>query len=137
MQLSINALEPLEYHLDLGSRLAQLSDAGILILASGNVVHNLGRIQQNMPDEGDAWAHRFDEHVAVLMQEAPGDLLKATSHPDYALAVPTPEHFVPLLYTAGISAASGNSAAMLIQGYCFGSLSMTCFGIGTPRAKVE
>ena len=130
VQLSINALKPLDYHLDLGNRLAPLSDAGILIIASGNVVHNLRRIQWNMPDEGEAWAQRFDQHVAALMQDAPGDLLKATGHPDYTMAVPTPDHFIPLLYTAGLSVASSNSAAALIRGYSLGSLSMTCYGIG-------
>lgn len=131
VQLSINALKPLGYHVDLGARLATLRDRGIMILSSGNVVHNLGRIERNDPDGGTDWAHRFDDAVARQMAEAPGDILRVAGHGDYAAAVPTPDHFIPLLYTAGIAAAQGGPADALIRGYSMGSLSMTCYGVGT------
>lgn len=127
VQLSTNALKPMDYHLDLGARLATLRDAGLLILSSGNVVHNLRRIQGNKPDAGEPWAERFDDHVAELMSEAPGDVLKATEHPDYAQAVPTPDHFIPLLYTAGLAAVSNQRVDPLIRGYSMGALSMTSY----------
>ncbi|WP_255326439.1 4,5-DOPA dioxygenase extradiol [Sphingobium sp. EM0848] len=130
VQLSIDAPKPMEYHIDLGARLAPLRDAGILILSSGNVVHNLRRIQWNKPEAGEPWAERFDDHVAGLMAEAPGDLLKAMTHPDYAQAVPTPDHFIPLLYIAGLGAVSNEKVAPLIRGHALGSLSMTCYGFG-------
>jgi 4,5-DOPA dioxygenase extradiol len=63
VQLSLNALRPLEYHLDLARRLAPLRERGVLVLASGNVVHNLGRLQWNQPDLAYAWAERFDDAV--------------------------------------------------------------------------
>src|SRR5919112_3587448 len=56
VQLSINALEPLEYHLDLGRRLAPLRERGVLVLASGNLVHNLRSISWDTPTEGFDWA---------------------------------------------------------------------------------
>lgn len=130
VQLSINALKPLDFHLELGARLQPLRDAGVLIVSSGNVVHNLRRIRWEMPDTGEAWAHRFDDDVATLMGDAPGDLPKTASHPDYALAAPTPDHFIPLLYTAGLAAQAKERAAPLIRGYTLGSLSMTCYGVG-------
>ena len=129
VQLSINALKPLDYHLELGAKLSALRERGVMIVASGNVVHNLRRIEWNRPDAGADWARRFDDRVARQMAEAPGDVLKATEHPDYALAVPTPDHFIPLLYTAGLAAADGGAKALL-RGYAMGSLSMTCYGVG-------
>ncbi|MDE2604011.1 MAG: 4,5-DOPA dioxygenase extradiol [Bradyrhizobium sp.] len=137
VQLSINALKPLEYHLDLGARLSALRDAGVLIVSSGNVVHNLHRIRWNTPDAGEDWAQRFDEDVTTLIGDAPGDILKAADHPDYDMAVPTPDHFIPLLYTAGLSATSNERAAPIIRGYSLGSLSMTCFGLGMDTLPCE
>lgn len=129
VQLSINALKPLEYHLDLAARLAPLRDAGIMIISSGNVVHNLSRIDWTSPDGGADWAHRFDDAVAELMTNDPGNILRSINHPDFPMAVPTPDHFIPLLYTAALAASDGGATAFL-RGYAMGSLSMTCFGLG-------
>lgn len=130
VQLSINALKPLDYHLELGSRLAALRDRGIMIVGSGNVVHNLGRVQWDRPDAAFPWNERFDDAVVEQLARDPGGLLKLTEHPDYPLAVPTPDHFIPLLYVAGIAAHEGH-ADPLVRGYALGSLSMTCYGVGT------
>jgi len=129
VQLSINALKPLDYHVELGRRLAPLRERGIMILSSGNVVHNLRRIDWSKPDDGEAWARRFDDAVAEQMTSNPAAILKTVEHPDYALAVPTPDHFIPLLYTAALAAEDGGAAAFL-RGYAMGSLSMTCYGVG-------
>ncbi len=130
VQLSINALKPLDYHLALGARLAPLRDREVMILASGNVVHNLGRIDWRDTQRGADWAHRFDDAVAERMVAAPGDILALCGHPDYGLAVPTPDHFIPLLYTAALAATEGKAAAPFLKGYALGSLSMTCYGLG-------
>jgi 4,5-DOPA dioxygenase extradiol len=129
VQLSINALKPLEYHVDLGARLAALRDQGVMVIASGNVVHNLRKVQWGQPDAGFDWAKRFDEAVLRQMTDNPGDILRVAEHADYDLAVPTPDHFIPLLYLAGLAAADGG-VRPLIQGYALGSLSMTCYGVG-------
>ena len=130
VQLSINALKPLDFHVDLGRRLAPLRERGVMILASGNVVHNLRRIEWNKPDAGFDWAQRFDDAVVEQLADDPGEILRVTGHPDYELAVPTPDHFVPLLYIAGLAAASGETMEPLVRGYAMGSLSMTCYGVG-------
>ncbi|HEX2803523.1 MAG TPA: 4,5-DOPA dioxygenase extradiol [Sphingomicrobium sp.] len=130
VQLSINALKPLDYHVELGAKLAPLRDKGVLILASGNVVHNLRRVQWNDPDGAFDWNERFDEATMQQMAEAPGDVLKLAEHADYAMAAPTPDHFVPLLYTAGLAMAGEGKADALVRGYAMGSLSMTCYGVG-------
>jgi 4,5-DOPA dioxygenase extradiol len=129
VQLSINALKPLEYHVELGAKLAALRDHGVMIIASGNVVHHLGRIQWRKPDSAFDWAQRFDDAVIRQMADSPADILAVTDHTDYGLAVPTPDHFIPLLYLAGLAAEEGK-ADPLIQGYAFGSISMTCYGLG-------
>jgi 4,5-DOPA dioxygenase extradiol len=127
VQLAINGLEPLEYHFDLGRRLALLRDAGVLVVASGNVVHNLGLMDGSRSDEGFDWARRFDEAARVLIVEAPDDVLSLAEHRDYSLAVPTPDHFVPLVYFAAAAAQSGAQPSVVIDGYTYGSLSMTCY----------
>jgi 4,5-DOPA dioxygenase extradiol len=130
VQLSINALKPLDYHLDLAARLAPLRERGVLILASGNVVHNLRLIRWDRPDAAFDWAERFDESAAAQLAEAPGEILGLAEHPDYALAVPTPDHFVPLLYLAGLAAAEEGEADAFVRGYALGSISMSCYGAG-------
>ncbi len=137
VQLSINALKPLDYHLELGTRLAALSRQGILVLGSGNVVHNLGLVAWDRPAAAFDWAERFDEATARQMSDDPHDILRLTEHPDYALAAPTPDHFIPLLYVAGMAAALGAKPQPLVRGYALGSLSMTCYGVGADLACRE
>jgi 4,5-DOPA dioxygenase extradiol len=131
VQLSLNALKPMEYHVELGRRLAPLRERGILILGSGNVVHNLSRLDWKNRESGEGWAYRFDDAAVSLMVEKPADIAELQQHPDYPMAVPTPDHFLPLLYIAGISDASGSGASPLVRGCTLGSISMTCFGVGT------
>ena len=132
VQLSINANQPMDYHLDLGARLAPLRDAGIMIVSSGNVVHNLREIDWKNPESGEPWAHRFDDAVQAKMMDDPMGMLALQEHPDYARAVPTPDHYIPLLYTAGLAGAvtRDSGAETLIKGYSMGSLSMTSYGVG-------
>ncbi len=128
VQVSINVLKPLDYHLELAARLAPLRDNGVMILGSGNVVHNLRRVQWDKPDAAFDWAERFDDAAVEQLASAPHDALKLAQHKDYGLAVPTPDHFIPLLYLAG--AAAGDEIKPLVRGYAMGSISMTCYGAG-------
>ena len=130
VQLSIKALEPLEYHLDLGARLAPLRERGVLIVGSGNVVHNLRQVAWGQPATGFDWAHRFDDDARRLVHDAPGDLLSLVEHGDYRLAVPTPDHFIPLLYIGALAAAAGEAPQTLVDGYTYGSISMTSYTVG-------
>jgi 4,5-DOPA dioxygenase extradiol len=127
LQLSINAALPFDYHFNLGVQLHALRQEGVLILGSGNVVHNLQLIDWNSPGQGADWAQRFDNDVRELMTSDAGELARANTHADFALAVPTPDHFLPLAYIAGLSAAANTPTRTLVDGYEMGSLSMTAY----------
>ena len=130
VQLSVNAFEGFDEHFDLGARLAPLRQEGILILGSGNVVHNLGRIDFGAGEAGYDWAVRFDEACTSAMVGDPGRCAALAGHPDYRSAVPTPEHFLPLAPIAGLAAAAGTTARVMTEGFVAGALSMTSFRVG-------
>ena len=127
IELSINGTKDFAYHVDIGERLAPLRERGILIVASGNVVHNLGRIDWADRDAGYDWAVRFDEAAREIMTTRPADVLALQQHPDFAHAVPTPDHFIPLLYLAGLAKHCGRLPRVLVEGYALGSVSMTSY----------
>ena len=136
VQLSINALKSADYHLQLGAALAPLREDGVLVVGSGNVVHNLGGVSRALPDAGFDWAQRFDEEAKEMMLTDPTEVGRLDAHRDYDLAVPTPDHFLPLLYVAGVAGATSTQAEVLVDGYAYGSLSMTSYTVGmtTPPA---
>src|SRR5690554_3357552 len=76
LQLSINALRPLDYHLNLAASLDALRDRGVMIIASGNVVHNLQQLQWKQQDLAYDWAERFDDAVVEQLAHAPADILR-------------------------------------------------------------
>jgi len=135
VQLSIDARQPLEYHLGLGAMLAPLRRRGVLILGSGNVVHNLRRIDWSRPDGAFDWARRFDEAARERMTTSPGRVPDLRDHPDYRAAVPTPDHFIPLLYLAGLADAQAAAADVLVDGFSYGSISMTAYTLGISRRR--
>jgi len=127
LQLSINETKDPEYHFDLGARLAPLRDRDVLILGSGNVVHNLRAIDWSQKDAGFDWAHRFDDAARAALTVQPSEVLGLVRHPDFSRAAPTPDHFYPLLYLAGLASAAKRPANVLVDGYAYGSLSMTSY----------
>jgi len=132
VQLSINALKPFSYHMELAARLAPLRERGVVIIGSGNLVHNLGRIDWDSPEGGYPWAERFDQLARDHMLSSPGDVPALEADPDYRLIAPTPEHFIPLLYIASLAAHSARPAEVLVQGLAYGSISMTSYALDLP-----
>jgi 4,5-DOPA dioxygenase extradiol len=137
VQLSINQFKDFGYHLGLGARLAPLRDRGVLIVASGNIVHNLAGISFEMASTGFDWAQRFDADARERMLTDPSGIARLDAHRDFASAVPTPDHFIPLLYLAGLAATAADGAAppdgttrVLVDGCAYGSLSMTAYTLG-------
>ncbi|MGH9128188.1 MAG: 4,5-DOPA dioxygenase extradiol [Acidimicrobiales bacterium] len=133
VQLSINAEAPLAYHFDLGARLSPLRQRGVMVIGSGNIVHNLRRMDWSRPDGSYDWAERFDEAAKAVLTSCPGRTEALAQHPDYALAAPTPDHLIPALYVAGLADAAGQSLDVLTEGYWMGSLSMTSYTL-QPRS---
>ncbi len=132
VQLSIHSAEDLRYHLELGASLSALRERGVFILCSGNVVHNLRRVAWDIPDRGYDWAERFDAEVKTVMTSRPEQVVEIERHPDYKLAVPTPEHFLPLVYLAGLCGATGQEPAVLVEGGTLGSITMTSYVLDCP-----
>ncbi|MEB3032192.1 4,5-DOPA-extradiol-dioxygenase [[Mycobacterium] nativiensis] len=130
VQLSLNAFSMPDEHLELGRRLAPLRDDGVLIIGSGNIVHNLRALDFTMPDTGYGWACRFGTAAGEILTRAPTDVMKLDAHPDFRSAVPTPDHYLPLLYIAGL--ADAEPLSPLVDGYAAGSLSMASYTLGLP-----
>jgi 4,5-DOPA dioxygenase extradiol len=102
LQLSVDASQPASAHLALGKQLKVLREHGVLVLASGNVVHNLRALRRDAPDgQTYDWAHAFDLAVTerLLAHDLPA-LQAFETWPYAAQAHPSDEHFLPLLYAA-------------------------------------
>ena len=127
VQLSIHASRDFDSHLELGARLAPLRERGVLVVGSGNIVHNLRALNWGQPEGAFDWARRFDDAARAVLTERPGDAPGLRNHEDYALSAPTPEHFIPLLYIAGLAGAANRSLQVLVDGYAYGSLSMAAY----------
>jgi 4,5-DOPA dioxygenase extradiol len=127
VQLAIDRRLPPGEHLAIGAALAPLRDDGVLVLASGNLVHNLAHAFRYLGQDADTpgWAARFDDDlVAALERRDHGFLAAALETPDGRLAHPSPDHYLPLLYAAG--AAGDDEVAWPVVGFDASSLSMRC-----------
>jgi 4,5-DOPA dioxygenase extradiol len=110
-----------------------LRGRGVLILGSGNVVHNLRAIDWSKEELGFDWAHRFDEAARATMTQRPSEAAALQDHPEYRRAAPTSDHFIPRLHLAGLCSAANQNARVLIDGYAMGALSMTSFTLEAKR----
>jgi 4,5-DOPA dioxygenase extradiol len=126
VQLSINMAEPADFHFELGMRLRELRDHGVLIVGSGNITHNDKMI---IWDEQYAkpypWAIEFDEQVKqCIIQRDYKPLLEELLFTEIGrLSIPAPDHYFPLLYTLGAS-DSNDALRFEFEEIQFGSVSM-------------
>lgn len=132
VQLSIDEAQPASVHFEIGRRLAPLRAEGILIVGSGNLVHNLHAYAwgRHMPDPYD-WAIRFEEEAKQMMiAEEYKPLIDYESlGPEAMLSIPTPDHYLPLLYVIG-SRQEGEVITFPIEGVDGGSISMLTAKVG-------
>jgi 4,5-DOPA dioxygenase extradiol len=125
VQLSLDSSQPGPFHSALAKQLQPLRDEGVLILGSGNVVHNLGLADFGR-DAGYDWAVRFDAVVRERIEKGDHAALAAWDElgPEARLAIPTPEHYLPLLYVLGVR-QPGDTVRLFNAEAVLGSISMT------------
>jgi 4,5-DOPA dioxygenase extradiol len=132
VQLSIDETQPAAFHFEIGQRLAPLREEGVLIVGSGNLVHNLHTYAwgRHMPDPYD-WATRFEttaremivagEYKPLIEYEALGR--------DAMLSIPTPDHYLPLLYVVA-ARQQAEKIGFPVEGIDGGSISMLSVQVG-------
>ncbi len=132
VQLSIDETQPASFHYELGRRLAPLREEGVLVMGSGNLVHNLHAYAWGRhPVEPFDWAVRFEgkarawigagEHAPMIAYEEQGR--------EALLSAPTPDHYLPLLYVLG-AAHPSEKVTFPVEGIDGGSVSMLSLVIG-------
>ena len=141
VQLSIDATLSPRQHYQLGGKLRALRAQGVLLLGSGNVVHNLRVMQRSASAPAPAWATQFNaalraavlanDHESLIEFHRLGGSASAGERPGSAarLSVPTPEHYLPLLYVLGAQ-AEGEPVSIPVDGIDLGSISMLSVQLG-------
>ena len=132
VQLSINEAKPAVFHYELAKNLTMLRDEGVLVVGSGNIVHNLHAYAWGRHGfEPFDWALRFEETARELMSA--GDHQPLIEYEkfgkDALLSAPTPDHFLPLLYILALK-RPGDEVTFPVSGFDGGSISMTSVRIG-------
>jgi 4,5-DOPA dioxygenase extradiol len=134
IQLSLDYTQPAQYHYELAKQLMQLRHKGVLILGSGNIVHNLGMVawdKMKTPDYGYDWAieanTKMKEYILNGNYQPLIDYKKQGSA--FNLAIPTPDHFLPLLYTLALK-KENEQITIFNDKAVMGSLTMTSIKIG-------
>ena len=132
VQLSIDETKPASFHFEIGRKLAQLREEGVLIVGSGNLVHNLHTYAWGRhPREPYDWAVRFEEAAKDIMLAGEYQPLidYDTLGQDAALSIPTPDHYLPLLYVLA-ARREGEIVRFPVEGVDGGSISMLSVQIG-------
>ena len=132
VQVSIDETQPAQFHFDLGRRLAPLRDEGILIIGSGNIVHNLHAYAWGRhPVEPFDWAVRFEQKARELMTS--GNFQPLVDYEslgrDAVMSAPTPDHYLPLIYILG-AVDPGEAVTFPTEGVDGGAVSMLTVKIG-------
>ncbi len=134
IQMSIDYTKPPQWHFELAAQLAELREKGILILGSGNIVHNLRMIDwRNINTLGAGWDWAVAAREKINSWLVNGDFKPLLEYQkngtELQYAIPTPDHFLPLIYTLGLKKKS-EELALFNDELIGGSLSMTSVKIG-------
>jgi 4,5-DOPA dioxygenase extradiol len=131
VQMSINYTKDPDWHMNAARELSVLREKGVLILGSGNIVHNLRMVDWRNPGGGFTWAETANAMIRELIVENKTDLLCRydTLGMEMKLAIPSPEHFIPLLYILALQ-EPGEKLSFFNDKVVVGSISMTSLLIG-------
>jgi 4,5-DOPA dioxygenase extradiol len=131
LQLSLDTSQPGAFHYQLARELAPLREQGVLIVGSGDIVHNLGIMDFGRTDGYD-WALRFNDEVKKRIEARDHrDLVDyELLGPEARLAIPTPEHYLPLLYALALQ-GEDDPVSFFNDKTVMGSVSMTCLTLGS------
>jgi 4,5-DOPA dioxygenase extradiol len=129
-EMSLDITKPEQYHYDLGKKLSFLREQGVLIIGSGNIVHNLRLMKYEIDDEPYEWAAQFDAFIReCLLERRHEDLIRyETAGRAAPLSVPTNDHYLPLMYVAALQ-GRGEEVEFFHEGIQNGSVSMRCLKI--------
>src|SRR6476620_5588899 len=132
VQLSVDETKPAEFHFEIGTRISSLREQGFLIMGSGNIVHNLHTYAwgRHVPEPYD-WAVRFENEVKGLLLSGEHQPLVdyETMGREALLSIPTPDHYLPLLYVPG-ARQSTDAVRCPVEGVDGGSISMLAVQVG-------
>lgn len=130
-QMSLNKLGDENYHYNLGRKLSALREKGILIIGSGDIVHNLRIMNYEMDAEPFDWATEFDNYISeAIVNRVHNNIISYENMGKTAkLSVPTKEHYLPLLYIAGLQ-EEADEVKFIYKGIQHSSMSMTSIQIG-------
>lgn len=132
VQLSIDETKPASFHYELANRLMPLRAEDVLVMGSGNIVHNLHSYAWGRrPVEPFDWAIRFEEELVTYLLAAEHNPIVnyETLGRDALLAVPTPEHYLPLIYIIALQ-RKGDEISFPVKGVDGGSISMLAVQVG-------
>lgn len=130
VQLAIDGTETPDVHWEFGRKLARLRGDGVFVLGSGNVVHNLRACAFGANVEPYDWNVSFDRYVRDALERNDSEALcNFAAREDGRLSVPTPEHYLPLIYPAAMRAPN-ERIETIVEGYEAGAISMRAFSVG-------
>jgi 4,5-DOPA dioxygenase extradiol len=130
VQLSLDYSQPADIHYQIGQALRPLREQGILIMGSGDIVHNLSLMKPEEQAEPYAWAKKFEEKIRQHIAKKGHKFLIDYTHigPEAKLAIPTAEHYLPLLYILGLQDEE-DQVDYFVKDIAHGCVSMTSFSL--------
>lgn len=131
VQISLDARRPAEDHYTIGQALAPLRNAGVLLIGSGNIVHNLPAFFRAPSPDPQAWVATYDDLIVAGIMNDHAKVVNYTAQADAAIAAPDWEHFMPVVYVLG--AQRDGETPHVFNRHYFPGISMTSFAYGLPQ----